>query len=117
MYKGSIFDCDTHFYQTPDAFRYIPREMRKNWGVEYRGDTDEDYTLCVGDRKVEHLTGYYRKDGAAPTPGKLHEWLRAMKEGRHDPGLRTMPTPDMLEPAARLAKMDEFGVEGCITSK
>jgi predicted TIM-barrel fold metal-dependent hydrolase len=115
MYSGKIFDCDTHFYEAPDAFKYIPAAMRKDWGVEYRGNSDDDYTLYVGDRKVEHLTGYYRPDGTVPAPGKLHEWLRAMKEGRHDPGLRTRPTRDMLEPAARLAKMDEFGVEACIT--
>lgn len=115
MYNGPIFDCDTHFYETPDAFRYIPENMKADWGVEYRGTTDEDFTLYVGNRKVEHLTGYYRPDGTVPAPGKLHEWLRAMKEGRHDPGLRTLPTPDMTGPAERLAKLDEWNVEGCIS--
>ncbi|HTH28608.1 MAG TPA: amidohydrolase family protein [Sphingobium sp.] len=113
-YNGPIFDCDTHFYETPDAFRYIPEAMRREWGVEYRGDTDDNFTLYVGDRPVEHLTGYYRPDGTVPAPGKLHEWLRAMKEGRHDPGLRMAPTRDMLHPDARLAKLDEWNVEGCI---
>ena len=115
MYQGPIFDCDTHFYEAADAFRYIPETMRKDWGVEYRSDPSGDYTLYVGDRKVEHLAGYYTPDGKVPAPGKLHEWLRAMKDGRHDPGLRVDKAPDMLNRDARIAKMDEFGVEGCVT--
>jgi predicted TIM-barrel fold metal-dependent hydrolase len=115
MYNGPIFDCDTHFYEKPDAWRYIPEKLKKDYDIRYMAGADGDYTIYVGSTKVEHLTGYYTPDGTVPAPGKLHEWLRATKEGRHDATLRTVPTPDMVDREARLKKMDEFGVEGCIT--
>jgi predicted TIM-barrel fold metal-dependent hydrolase len=115
MYSSPIFDCDTHFYETPDAWRYIPEDLKENWGISYRSDASGDYTLYVGKKKVSHLAGYYTPDGKVPAPGSLHEWLRAVKEGRHDPGLRIDPTPDMMNREARITLMDKLGVEGCIT--
>ena len=37
-----------------------------------------------------------------------------MKEGKNDLDMRVPKTPDMQHPEARLKKMDEFGVEGCL---
>jgi predicted TIM-barrel fold metal-dependent hydrolase len=114
-YSGPIFDCDTHLYEVEDAWsRYLPAKYVKDWNVAFRHGPDGEFGLFIGDRKVEIAGSYYTPDGRVPAPGKLHEWLRAMKEGRSEIGLRIDKTPDMYDREARLAKLDEFGVEGCI---
>ena len=43
VFKGSIFDGDTHLYETPDAYsRYLPESLRKDWGYHWKtGDDGE----------------------------------------------------------------------------
>src|SRR6476659_8382841 len=80
-YAGPIFDADTHLYETQDAFsRYLPQQYAKDWGYHYEIE-DGHRVLYVGPRKVETSAGYYSADGKVPAPGKLHEWLKAMKAG------------------------------------
>jgi predicted TIM-barrel fold metal-dependent hydrolase len=113
-YSGPIFDGDTHFYETEDAFsRYLPQRFKQDWEFNYRASPDGNRTLYIGNRKVEISDGYFSADGRVPPPGKLHEWLRAMKEGKANVDMRVAPTSDMYQRAARLQKMDEFGVEAC----
>jgi predicted TIM-barrel fold metal-dependent hydrolase len=113
-YSGPIFDGDTHFYETEDAFnRYLPARFKKEWEFRYQTTPEGNRTLYVGNRKVEISDGYFSNDGRVPPPGKLHEWLRAMKDGKANVDMRVAPTPDMYSRDARLRKMDEFGVEGC----
>ena len=113
-YDGPIFDGDTHLYETPDAFsRYLPEKFKKDWSYQWKVGDDGEYALYVGRQKVEISAGYYSEDGRVPPPGKLHEWLRAQKEGKENVDMRVPMTPDMVSREARLAKMDEFGVEGC----
>jgi predicted TIM-barrel fold metal-dependent hydrolase len=52
--------------------------------------------------------------GLVPPPGKLKEWLKAMKEGKSNVEGWIQPTPDMYDREARLATLDRFGVEACI---
>jgi len=112
VYEGQIFDGDTHLYETPDAFsRYLPKQYEKDWGFTWKTGSDGEFALYVGERKVEISAGYYA-DGKVPAPGKLHEWLRAMKAGS-DVDMRVSMTPDMVGPEARLKKLDEFEVEAC----
>jgi predicted TIM-barrel fold metal-dependent hydrolase len=114
-YDGPIFDGDTHLYETADAWsRYLPAKYAKDWGYHFEVE-DGHRVLYVGPRKVEVSAGYYTPDGKIPAPGKLHEWLRAMKEGKSEIDLRVDVTPDMREPEPRLKKMDEFNVEACLT--
>jgi predicted TIM-barrel fold metal-dependent hydrolase len=114
-YNGPIFDSDTHLHEVGDAFvRYLPAKYRDRWKLEWRMSTDNEWTLHVGDRKVEVLAGYYTEDGRVPPPGRLKEWLKAMKMGKAEVDLRVPMTPDMYNRDARIAKMDEFGVEACL---
>ena len=114
VFTGPIFDGDTHLYETPDAFsRYLPEKFKKDWSYEWRVGADGEYALYVGRQKVEVSAGYFAEDGRVPPPGKLHEWLRAQKEGKENVDMRVPMTADMYARDPRLKKMDEFGVEGC----
>ncbi|PJG46415.1 amidohydrolase [Sphingobium sp. LB126] len=113
LYAGPIFDCDTHLYEKPDAWRrYLP-EKYKDWEFHFKTGEDGEHALFIGDRRVEATAGYVTEDGRVAPPGQLHEWLRAIKEGRENVDMRVHMTPDMVDRDARIAKMDEFGVEGC----
>jgi predicted TIM-barrel fold metal-dependent hydrolase len=114
-YTGPIFDGDTHVLECADAFsRYLPRQFRKDWGYHWKTGDDGEYALYVGHRKIEVSAGYYTEDGRVPPPGQLHEWLRAMKEGKENVDMRVPPTPDQVSRDLRMDKLDEFGVDGCI---
>jgi predicted TIM-barrel fold metal-dependent hydrolase len=114
-YTGPIFDADTHLYETEDAYsRYLPEKYRQDWSYQWKTGNDGEYALYVGKRKIEISAGYFSSDGKVPPPGKLHEWLRAMKAGNENVEMRVPMTPDMIHPEPRLKKMDEFGVDGCI---
>jgi predicted TIM-barrel fold metal-dependent hydrolase len=114
-YTGPIFDCDTHLYEVEDAWsRYLPKKYLKDWNVQLKYGPDGEYGLFIGNKKVEIAGSYYTEDGRVPAPGKLHEWLRAMREGKGEIDMRIEKTPDMYDRDARIAKLDEFGVEGCI---
>jgi hypothetical protein len=114
VYTGKIFDGDTHLYEVPDTYsRYLPKELEKEWGFQWKKGADGEYAMYVGHRKVETSAGYFADDGRVPPPGKLHEWLRAQKEGNENVDMRVPMTPDMYALEPRLKKMDEFGVESC----
>jgi predicted TIM-barrel fold metal-dependent hydrolase len=114
-YQGPIFDGDSHFYEVGDAWsRHLPAAWRKKWLAEHRINSEGNRALYVGDRKVDISEGFFAADGRVPPPGKLHEWLRAQKEGKDNVDMRVPPTADMYSRQARLAKMDEFGVDACI---
>jgi predicted TIM-barrel fold metal-dependent hydrolase len=116
IYTGPIFDCDTHLYEVADSWsRYLPQKFRQDWGYEWRKAADNgEWALHIGDRKVEVSAGYFTEEGHVPPPGKLKEWLAAMKMGKAEVDLRVPLTPDMYAAEARLKKMDEFNVEGCL---
>jgi predicted TIM-barrel fold metal-dependent hydrolase len=114
VYTGPIFDGDTHLYEVPDSFsRYLPEKLKKDWDYHWKVGADGEYALYIGHRKCEVSAGYTAEDGRVPPPGKLHEWLRAQKSGKENVDMRVPMTPDMYAMQPRLAKMDEFGVEGC----
>jgi predicted TIM-barrel fold metal-dependent hydrolase len=113
VYQGPIFDGDTHLYETEDAWsRYLPKKYLADWNYHFEVE-DGFRVLYVGRRKVEISAGYYSPDGKVPAPGRLHEWLKAMKEGKGEIDFRVDRTPDMMHAAPRLTKMDQFGVETC----
>jgi predicted TIM-barrel fold metal-dependent hydrolase len=113
-YKGPIFDADTHLFETPDAFlKYLPADMREDYNIHFRTADDGQYALHVGKQKVEITADHYA-DGKVPAPGKLHEWLRAIKEGKLEIDLRVDMTPDMVNPADRVKLLDEWGVRSSI---
>ena len=114
-YTGPIFDGDTHIYEQADSWsRYLPKQYEKDWGFNWKVGKDGQYALYIGsDRKIEVSAGYFTEDGRAPPPGRMHEWLKAMKEGKMEVDMRVPMTADMTHLAPRVKKMDEFGVEAC----
>jgi predicted TIM-barrel fold metal-dependent hydrolase len=108
-----IFDTDNHYYEATDAFtrhmdpKMAPRAMQ--WA-----EMDGQQRLLVGG-KVNH---YFASPTCDPIwkPGSLREILR----GNNPKGLDFLEVANDWEPAhpdyknrdARLAKMDEQGVEG-----
>lgn len=112
-YTGPIFDCDTHIHESSfDFFKeYLPREYHQDWLLARRVGP-EGFGLYLGNRKVHNAEA--NVDGLVPPPGKLKEWLKAMKEGKSNVEGWMLPTPDMDQIVPREKKLDEFGVEGCI---
>lgn len=114
-YTGPIFDADTHIWETSDAFtKYFPADLKEDWGIEKKHGADGDFAYYVGPRKVEISADHLDEDGKVPAPGKLHEWLRAMKEGKADIDLKVDKTADMLSPAERVKKLDEWDVRSSL---
>jgi predicted TIM-barrel fold metal-dependent hydrolase len=114
-YTGPIFDGDTHLYETPDAWvRCMPEDVQRRWPVAYRHAEDGEYALHVGDRKVQVSADYLTEDWKIPPPGKLHEWLRAIKEGKSEVDLRVPITQEMMTPAGRETLLDAWDVRKSI---
>lgn len=115
IYTGPIFDADTHFWETDEAWTaYLPKDAAEKYGVSFKKGADGDFAMYVGPRKVEISADHLFEDGSVPAPGKLHEWLRAMKDGKAEIDLHVQKTPEMMEPAARVKKLDEWGVKSSI---
>lgn len=115
VYTGPIFDADTHFWETDEAWTsYLLPGTRENFGITFKTGPDGDFAMYVGPRKVEISADHLFEDGRVPAPGKLHEWLRAMKEGKAEIDLHVPKTLDMVEPAARVAKLDQWDVRSSI---
>jgi predicted TIM-barrel fold metal-dependent hydrolase len=113
-YDGPIFDCDTHIVEKNfDFFKdYLPSRLHQDWLPAAKVGPDGRFGLFIGDTRVENYD--FHPDGLVPPPGKLKEWLRAMKQGKEIEDGWVPATPDLSEPGARLAKLDEFGVEACM---
>lgn len=115
LYSGPIFDADTHFWETDEAWTaYLPKEAADRYGISFRKGADGDFAMYVGSRKVEISADHLMEDGRVPAPGKLHEWLRAMKEGKAEIDMHVPKTPDMMEPGPRVAKLDQWDVRSSI---
>jgi len=114
-YSGPIFDADTHVIETADAFtRYFPEDLKADWGIEAKYGPDGQFAYYVGPRKVEISADHLDPEGKVPAPGKLHEWLKAIKEGKPDIDLKVHTTPDMTGAAGRVGKLDEWGVRSSL---
>ncbi len=114
-YTGPIFDADTHLYETEDAFtRYMPKAFAEEWGPHYKVGDDGQYALYVGPRKVEISADYMTADNLIPPPGKLHEWLRAQKEGKSELEMRVPISAEMTGPEERVKYLDRWDVRSSI---
>ena len=112
-YDGPIFDSDSHVHEHDfDFFKeYLPRKYHEKW-LPTRKEGAEGFGLYIGERRVHNAEA--NAEGLVPPPGKLKEWLRAMKEGKSNVTGWSKPTPDMLSREERVRKLDEFGVEGAV---
>ena len=113
-YDGPIFDGDTHVYEKDyDFFRtYLPKKFHADWLPARKFGRDGEFGFYIGERKVENFEA--DEEGRVPPPGKLMEWLRAVNNGESNVSGWIHPTPDMYDRDARIKKLDEFGVEGCL---
>jgi predicted TIM-barrel fold metal-dependent hydrolase len=113
-YDGPIFDCDSHVHEHDfDFFKeYLPTKYHEKWLLARKVGPDGTFGLYIGNRRVHNAEA--NEQGLVPPPGKLKEWLRAMKEGKSNVEGWVKPTPEIYNRDARLRKLDEFGVEGAI---
>ena len=107
-----IFDCDSHYYEAPDAFtRHVPAAMRARC-VQW-AEVDGRKRHLVGG-KVDLSVGNPLFDPVGPA-GSLHEYYRGNPAGvpaRDQMRGNLEPQPAYYrDPIARLAKMDEQGIE------
>ena len=113
-YKGPIFDGDTHISEKDFSMfeKYLPKKYHKDWLIQRKFGPDGEFATYIGERKSD--ISETNAEGLVPPPGKLKEWLAAVKAGKSTVEGWIKPTPDMYDPQARLAKLDEFGVDGSI---
>jgi predicted TIM-barrel fold metal-dependent hydrolase len=107
-----LFDADNHYYETRDAFtRHIePRHRDKAIRV-VRDDAGNDVVL-VGDRPFTFLTELNYE--TTVRPGSLREMLRTLTEEHVlDSSVREPVQPAYVDRNARLALMDDQGIESC----
>ncbi|MGE0385991.1 MAG: amidohydrolase family protein [Gammaproteobacteria bacterium] len=114
IYDGPIFDGDTHIQEGNLEFmkEYLPARYHEKWLPALKTGKDGRYGLYIGERMVENAD--FDPSGLVPPPGRLKEWLRAIKNGEPTVAGRVKPTPDMLDRDERVRKLDEFGVEGSL---
>ncbi len=109
-----IFDCDTHCYETRDAFtRYLP--ARTASGLSPRcGQVMTGRWILAGHR----IATFNSEQGSfdrAYRPGSLKEMLRQMASGHPDETYEAEPMrPEYLERAPRLDVLQTQGVERCV---
>ncbi len=111
-YTGPIFDADSHIQERNFDFmaQYTPKQFHEDWLVKSKYGPDGDYGLYLGSHKVDNTE---IADGVVFPPGKLKEWLRAIATGE-EIDVRIPIEPNMYQRDARIAKLDEFGVEACL---
>jgi predicted TIM-barrel fold metal-dependent hydrolase len=117
----ALVDADNHYYEPRDAFtRHLPRSLHH---LAVRPvDTPKGERIMVGDRPLTFLHHDYDR---VPLPGGLRAMLQAMKRGASAMGATgaagaDAPTadepvrPEYLHRDARIARMDDQGVEAAI---
>ena len=78
-YQGPIFDCDSHVHEHDFDFfaEYLPKKYHDKWLLQRKVGPNGEFGLYIGDRRVHNAEA--NEDGLVPPPGKLKEWLKAMK--------------------------------------
>ena len=79
-YSGPIFDCDSHIWERNFDFmqEYLPKALHAEWLVARR-QGPEGFGLYIGNRRIYNSES--NEAGLVQPPGKLKEWLKAIKEG------------------------------------
>ncbi|MFI5041227.1 MAG: amidohydrolase family protein [Acidimicrobiales bacterium] len=110
-----IFDCDTHCYETRDAFtRYLPAEYHDRAITPVRNAAGQEVLLAgarIATFNSEQGLGY----DLAYRPGTLKEMLKQMGSGNPEETYQPQPMqPEFVERAPRLAQLEAQGVERCV---
>jgi len=105
-----IFDADNHYYEPRDAFgRHLdPRFAAR--AVEVVTDASGKDTILVAGQKHHFTPPTFE---LVPPPGHLKEMLTAQGEGTAASFLKPM-RPEYQQRSARLAAMDEQGIESVL---
>jgi predicted TIM-barrel fold metal-dependent hydrolase len=108
-----IFDADNHYYEPADCFtRFMPAaQMEEAIRVV---DGDEGSSVLIGDRPFTFLREPFST--VHTKPGSLREMLRNMKAGlpiEENDAIESVQ-PEYQDRAARLALMDEQGVDAMV---
>jgi predicted TIM-barrel fold metal-dependent hydrolase len=110
--RFKMFDCDNHIYEPNDAVtRYLP--------AEYLGKAITPVTLANGEEGLlaggRLVAGLDHPIDKAHRPGALKEMLRQMKSGKPTETYQLEDLrPEYLDRDARLALMDEQGVDSAL---
>ena len=93
-----IFDCDTHCYETRDAFtRYLPKEFHDRAIAPVRG-ADGKEVILAGHRVATFNSEAGLGFDLAYRPGSLKEMLKQMGSGNPDESYEPQPMqPEFLE--------------------
>src|ERR1700730_10007624 len=110
-----LFDCDTHCYETRDAFtRYLPKEFRDRAITPVMDGAGHEVILAgkqVAVFNSEQGSGF----DLANRPGSLKEMLKQMASGDPEETYKPEPMrPEYIEREPRLALMEEQGVDKAI---
>src|SRR5262245_22469605 len=110
-----LFDADEHYYEPDDCFtRHIEAGLRdRTVRVERRGPGPG--RMFVGDERC-HFFSVGAGDSVGP-PGAMKSFLRGESDAGGSPSLAAidaLAVPEFVDRKARLAKMDEQGVEACL---
>ncbi|MHB8669100.1 MAG: amidohydrolase family protein [Acidimicrobiales bacterium] len=108
-----LFDADNHYYEPPDAFTRFIEPMDRDKAVRVVAGDDGRNRIVVGDRPFTFLENWSFETHARP--GSLRELLRNMSSGAlfESGGVEQTMDPAWINRAARLALMDEQGIESC----
>jgi hypothetical protein len=110
-----LFDCDTHCYETRDAFtRHLPKEWIEHAIGPVR--LPDGTERIIADNRIavfnsEQGLGF----DLAYKPGSLKEMLRQMSSGNPEEAYMPEPMrPEYIDRALRLKAMDAQGVERAV---
>jgi predicted TIM-barrel fold metal-dependent hydrolase len=110
-----IFDCDTHCYETRDAFtRYLPEDFHDRAITPVRNAAGQEIVLAghrIATFNSEQGLGFDH----AYKPGTLKEMLKQMASGNPDEAYQPEPMrPEFVERQPRLALLEQQGVGKCV---
>src|SRR5246127_744670 len=110
-----LFDCDTHCYETRDAFtRYLPKEWLGQAIAPVRMP-DGTERIMAGDRVAVFNSEQGLGFDLAYRPGSLKEMLRQMASGNPDETYSPEPMrPEYLDREARLKLMEAQCVDRAV---
>lgn len=112
----AIFDADNHYYESDDCFtRHIESQYRDRTVWVDRSQGAGPGRMYIGKERCQFFSvGVGDSIGA---PGVMKEFLRGSSEEGGSPSLNPMnglEIPEFVDRRARLAKLDEQGVEACL---
>jgi len=111
-----IHDADQHYYEPDDCYsRHIEAEFKKRTMWIDRSSEGAPGRMYIGDERC-HFFSVGAGDSIGG-PGAMKAFLKGISEEGGSPSLNPMnglAVPEFVDAKARLARMDEQGVESCL---